>query len=167
MEFYNTRRRQLVNAKSNKVHLFLAKLENNYDVTISTQNIDDLHVRASFSNIIHLYGVLTKARSEVNPKIIVDILYKEIAIGDMAEDGYQLRSTVVWFGEMVLLVQGAANNIKNADCLVVIGRTLVAYPIVRIENDASKKYIIDTNNSVLRLYYNWIHIKRYATEGVM
>ena len=85
----------------------------------------------------------------------------------MAENGYKLRPAVVWFGEMVLLNEVAANNIKNADFLVIIGRTLVVYPFVRIENDASKKYIIDPNNSVLRLYYIWIHIKRYATEGVM
>ena len=98
LEFYNTRRKQLVNVRPNKAHLFLAKLEKNHDVTIITQNVDDLHERAGSSNIIHLHGQLTKGRSEINPKIVVDIQYNDIAIGDKAEDGYQLRPAIVWFG---------------------------------------------------------------------
>ena len=132
LEFYNTRRKQLVNVKPNKAHLFLAKLENNHDVTIITQNVDDLHERAGSSNIIHLHGELTKARSEINPKILVDIQYKDIAIGDMAEDGYKLRPAIVWFGEMVPLIETAANIIKNADYLIVIGTSLEVYPAANL-----------------------------------
>ena len=139
LDFYNTRRKQLVNVKPNKAHLFLAKLEDNYDVTIITQNVDDLHERAGSSNIIHLHGQLTKARSEINPKILVDIQYNDIAIGDMAEDGYQLRPAIVWFGEMVPLIQKAVNIVKNADYLIVIGTSLEVYPAANLVYHASKK----------------------------
>jgi NAD-dependent deacetylase len=170
LEFYNKRRKQLLNVKPNKAHLFLAKLEKNHDVTIITQNVDDLHERAGSSNIIHLHGELTKARSEINPKILVDIQYKDIAIGDMAEDGYQLRPAIVWFGEMVPLIETAANIIKNADYLIVIGTSLEVYPAANLVYHASKKtqkYIIDPKNPELKSYENWVHIKKFATEGVM
>lgn len=170
LEFYNKRRKQLLNVKPNKAHLFLAKLEKNHDVTIITQNVDDLHERAGSSNIIHLHGELTKARSEINTKILVDIQYKDIAIGDMAEDGYQLRPAIVWFGEMVPLIETAANIIKNADYLIVIGTSLEVYPAANLVYHASKKtqkYIIDPKNPELKSYENWVHIKKFATEGVM
>ena len=170
LDFYNTRRKQLVNVRPNKAHLFLAKLEKNHDVTIITQNVDDLHERAGSSNIIHLHGELTKARSEINPKILVDIQYKDIVIGDMAEDGYQLRPAIVWFGEMVPLIETAANIIKNADYLIVIGTSLEVYPAANLVYHASKKtqkYIIDPKNPELKSYENWVHIKKFATEGVM
>ena len=170
LEFYNKRRKQLLNVKPNKAHLFLAKLEKNHDVTIITQNVDDLHERAGSSNIIHLHGELTKARSEINTKILVDIQYKDIAIGDMAEDGYQLRPAIVWFGEMVPLIEPAANIIKNADYLIVIGTSLEVYPAANLVYHASKKtqkYIIDPKNPELKSYENWVHIKKFATEGVM
>ena len=169
LDFYNTRRKQLVNVKPNKAHLFLAKLEDNYDVTIITQNVDDLHERAGSSNIIHLHGQLTKARSEINPKILVDLQYNDIAIGDMAEDGYQLRPAIVWFGEMVPLIQKAVNIVKNADYLIVIGTSLEVYPAANLVYHASKKtqkYIIDPKNPELKSYDNWVHIKKFATEGV-
>ena len=157
LEFYNKRRKQLLNVKPNKAHLFLAKLEKNHDVTIITQNVDDLHERAGSSNIIHLHGELTKARSEINTKILVDIQYKDIAIGDMAEDGYQLRPAIVWFGEMVPLIETAANIIKNADYLIVIGTSLEVYPAANLVYHASKKtqkYIIDPKNPELKSYDN-------------
>ena len=170
LEFYNKRRKQLLNVKPNKAHLFLAKLEKNHDVTIITQNVDDLHERAGSSNIIHLHSELTKARSEINTKILVDIQYKDIAIGDMAEDGCQLRPAIVWFGEMVPLIETAANIIKNADYLIVIGTSLEVYPAANLVYHASKKtqkYIIDPKNPELKSYENWVHIKKFATEGVM
>ena len=170
LDFYNTRRKQLVNVKPNKAHLFLAKLEDNHDVTIITQNVDDLHERAGSSNIIHLHGQLTKARSEINPKILVDIQYNDIAIGDMAEDGYQLRPAIVWFGEMVPLIEKAVNIVKNADYLIVIGTSLEVYPAANLVYHASKKtqkYIIDPKNPELKSYDNWVHIKKFATEGVI
>lgn len=170
LEFYNTRRKQLVNVKPNKAHLFLAKLENNHDVTIITQNVDDLHERAGSTNIIHLHGELTKARSEANPKITIDLNYKDIAIGDMAEDGYQLRPAIVWFGEMVPLIETATKITKNADYLIVIGTSLEVYPAANLVYHASEKtqkYIIDPKNPELKSYDNWVHIKKFATEGVM
>ena len=170
LDFYNYRRKELLKVKPNKAHFFLANLEHYFNVTIITQNVDDLHERAGSSRIIHLHGELTKARSEGDPKITIDIQYKDISIGDKAIDGYQLRPAIVWFGEIVPLIEMAAEIVKSADYLMVIGTSLAVYPaagLVNYASNSSQKYIIDPSNPELTSYKNWIHIKKSATEGII
>ncbi|MCD6400666.1 MAG: NAD-dependent protein deacylase, partial [Anaerolineales bacterium] len=101
LEFYNERRKQAVKAVPNRAHLAIAELEKKYEVVVITQNVDDLHERAGSSNVIHVHGELTKARSTTDPDIVYDIGDNEIKLGDRCEKGGQLRPHVVWFGEEV------------------------------------------------------------------
>lgn len=120
-DFYNQRRKQLFEVEPNAAHFFLKELEQDFDVSIITQNVDDLHERAGSSKVIHLHGELRKARSEKNEKLIVD-WNNEIKLGDLAEDGNQLRPHIVWFGEMVPEIENAIDEVLTADILMIIGR---------------------------------------------
>lgn len=128
LKFYNDRRAQLENANPNAAHYAIARLEEKYDVTVITQNVDDLHERAGSGNIIHLHGELVKARSSVDEHLLYEIGYKEICIGDKCEKGSQLRPHIVWFGEMVPMIEVAAEVVSEADILIVVGTSLVVYP---------------------------------------
>ena len=127
LEFYNQRRRQLLSVQPNKAHYNLASLENNFDVEIITQNIDDLHERAGSSKVIHLHGELLKVRSTIDENLI---LYwkKDLVIGDVCKNGNQLRPHIVWFGEMVPMLERAIEITRKADILVVIGTSMQVYP---------------------------------------
>jgi NAD-dependent deacetylase len=123
--FYNERRQQMPDVVPNDGHKLIASLEDDYNVTIVTQNVDDLHERGGSKNIIHLHGELSKGRSSMNPHAVpVDIGYNDINIGDKAEDGSQLRPHIVWFGEMPFGVEKGYRAIEEADYLVVIGTSL-------------------------------------------
>ena len=128
LDFYNKRRKQAVDAQPNTAHYALARLEEGYDVTIITQNVDNLHERAGSSHVIHLHGELTKARSTADEKLIYDIGDREIHLGDTCEKGAQLRPHIVWFGEMVPMMEVAAEESSEADIYLVIGTSLVVYP---------------------------------------
>jgi NAD-dependent deacetylase len=146
LRFYNERRRQLQNVHPNAAHYALAELEEKYDVVIVTQNVDNLHERAGSSDIIHLHGELTKARSTVPPYNIYEIGYKDINIGDLCEKGAQLRPDVVWFGESVPLMTDAAMVASSAHILIVVGTSLVVYPAAGLIDYVPReafKYIID------------------------
>lgn len=170
LEFYNLRREQAANAQPNSAHTALAELEDDYDVTIITQNVDDLHERGGSSNVIHLHGELTKACSEDDKSLIVDLGTKRIKTGDTAPDGAQLRPAIVWFGELVPMIEVAADIISQADILIVIGTSLAVYPAAGLIHSARPgipRYIIDPNMPALYDYEGWKHIKEPATSGVL
>ena len=128
LDFYNQRRRQLAVAEPNEGHRQLVRLEQDFDVHIITQNVDNLHERAGSSQVLHLHGELTKARSGRNPSLIREIGYNDIHLGDLADDGTQLRPHIVWFGEAVPNIEPAAALCEQADYFVVIGTSMNVYP---------------------------------------
>ena len=169
LKFYNERRKQLENAKPNQAHIALAKLEEKYDVTIITQNIDNLHERAGSKNVLHLHGLMTQARSSVDVNLVYDIGYKEIHIGDLCEKGSQLRPNVVWFGEAVPLISDASEICSTADIFIVIGTSLVVYPAAGLIDEVPRNavvYIIDPiKPPVYRSFREINFIEEVATTG--
>ncbi|WP_191858957.1 SIR2 family NAD-dependent protein deacylase [Hanstruepera ponticola] len=127
LEFYNQRRRQLLKVEPNSAHYDLAQLENNYKVSIITQNVDDLHERAGSSNVVHLHGELLKARSSFNESDIMD-WKTDLVTGDTCSQGYQMRPHIVWFGEAVPMIENAINICTTADILMIIGTSMQVYP---------------------------------------
>lgn len=128
LNFYNQRRKAAMAAQPNPGHLALAALEQYYDVVIITQNVDNLHEKAGSKNVIHLHGELTKCRSTVDETLIYDIGGKEIKLGDVCEKGSQLRPHIVWFGEMVPMIEVAYAEALLADVFIVVGTSLQVYP---------------------------------------
>lgn len=168
LDFYNERRQQAHTVDPNKGHKALARLEEQYEVTIITQNVDSLHERAGSTHVVHLHGQLSKVRSEDDPSLIYDIGGDTIELGDTAEDGAQLRPHVVWFGEPVPNMEKAADIVPKADILIVIGTSLVVYPaagLVDLVADDTPKYIIDPGTPGLRSFSGWEHIKERSAEG--
>jgi NAD-dependent deacetylase len=146
LKFYNERRKQAAEASPNEGHLALVKLESFFLVRIITQNVDNLHEKAGSKNVMHLHGELSKVRSEKSPDLIKDIGNQEIKIGDLAEDGAQLRPHIVWFGEMVPMIEPAVDWILNADILIVVGTSLQVYPAAGLVEYASNdipKFLVD------------------------
>ncbi|MBK6507650.1 MAG: NAD-dependent deacylase [Ignavibacteria bacterium] len=146
LEFYNQRRRQMHNVTFNDAHKALVRLEEIFDVTVITQNVDYFHEKSGSSRVIHLHGELDKARSSVNPDLIYDLNGKDIKIGDKCEEGSQLRPHVVWFGEMVPMMEIAVKHCLAADIFIVIGTSLVVYPaasLLEFVPDNTKIYLID------------------------
>ena len=133
INFYNERRRQLLNVKPCRGHELVAALERDYEVTVVTQNVDDLHERAGSTHVIHLHGELLKATSTLNPNDPRQVRtltppHLDIHIGDHAADGSQLRPFIVWFGEAVPLLDASAREVEQADILIIIGTSLAVYP---------------------------------------
>ncbi|CAI9677359.1 NAD-dependent deacylase [Elizabethkingia anophelis] len=133
LEFYNLRRRQLSEVNPNEAHYILAELQKDFDVHIITQNVDDLHERAGSENIIHLHGELKKARP-VNDEESIIPWEGDLNLGDLDENGIQLRPHIVWFGEMVPEMENAATIASTADILLVIGTSLQVYPAASLLN---------------------------------
>jgi len=127
LDFYNYRRKNVAEAVPNQAHIILAELEKYFEVQIITQNIDDLHERGGSSRVLHLHGEIFKMRSSVSEDLIYPI-HNDIRIGDMADDGYQLRPHIVWFGEAVPMIESAAVLTSGADLFAVVGTSLVVYP---------------------------------------
>lgn len=127
LDFYNKRRQQLFEVEPNKAHIITAQLEEHFDVTIVTQNVDDLHERAGSTNVLHLHGELLKARSIYNEDDIVE-WKTDINLGDLHTDGHQLRPHIVWFGEAVPAIMDAIDIVKKADYVIVIGTSMQVYP---------------------------------------
>lgn len=145
LDFYNKRRRQLHDVEPNAGHKALVDLEQKYEVTIITQNVDDLHERAGSSNIIHLHGELFKVRSSLDESLVYE-WRKDLNIGDKCERGSQLRPHIVWFGEIVPMIAVAQEVAAQADIFVVIGTSLVVYPAAGLLHYAprdSRKFLID------------------------
>lgn len=128
LNFYNERRRQLFAVKPNEGHRQLVRLEEKYDVHIITQNIDNLHEQAGSTKVLHLHGELTKARSDRDENLIVEIGDRDIRLGDKAPDGAQLRPHIVWFGEAVPNIEPAAELCERADYFIVVGTSMNVYP---------------------------------------
>ena len=170
LEFYNQRRKELLGTKPNNGHLGLAELEKEYDVTIVTQNVDNLHEQAGSSDVVHLHGELMKSRSSRDPSIIyeMDKDNVEIKIGDMCELGSQLRPDIVWFGEAVPMIETAAKVVQKADIVVIIGTSLNVYPaagLVDFAKTGTPIYLIDPKD-VRGSRRNITHIQKGASEGV-
>ena len=145
LDFYNQRRRQLLNVKPNAAHYALADLESNYKVTIVTQNVDDLHERAGSTTLIHLHGELLKARS-VYDEFDVQTWTKDLNLGDLCKKGYQLRPHIVWFGEAVPMIPKAMDICETADILLIIGTSMQVYPaasLIHYVSSNTKIYYID------------------------
>lgn len=146
LNFYNERRRQLFESKPNEGHRQLVRLEEKYDVHVITQNIDNLHEQAGSSNILHLHGLLTQARSDRNDDLIVEIGDRDIRLGDKAPDGAQLRPHIVWFGEAVPNIEPAAALCEQADYFVVVGTSMNVYPAAGLIHYVPKSapcYLVD------------------------
>jgi len=146
LEFYNQRRKQLHECEPNTAHVALAKLEKKFDVQIVTQNVDDLHERGGSSNILHLHGELKKVRSTVDPSLVFELEGWELKAGDTCPKGSQLRPHIVWFGESVPNITKAAEIVREADIMLVIGTSMQVYPAAGLVHYApvdSLKYYID------------------------
>lgn len=138
-EFYNERRKQLLDVKPNRGHELVAEMEKYFDVTVITQNVDNLHERAGSSHVIHLHGELTKvtsSREPDNPAYIKELKPEEyeVHIGDLAADGSQLRPFIVWFGEAVPMIETAIDYAEQADIFLIIGTSLNVYPAAGLLN---------------------------------
>lgn len=169
LDFYNMRRKQAISAKPNAGHFALAKLEEEMDVTIITQNVDDLHEKAGSTKVIHLHGELFKSRSTMDEDLIYQMSGWELNLGDLCEKGGQLRPHIVWFGERVPLMELAAEQVANADLFMVVGTSLAVYPAAGLIDYALPevdKYIVDPNIPNIRKYDNLTAIEEPATTGV-
>ncbi len=174
LEFYNKRRTELLNVEPNDGHRLVASLEEKYNVTVVTQNVDDLHERAGSSSVIHLHGELMKVCSSRNPG---DLRYVRtlptsaptIKMGDLAADGSQLRPFIVWFGEAVPLMDAAVQAMRNIDAFIIIGTSLNVYPAAGLLHYAPAGvpiYLIDPNDVAAVLPANVVHIRKGASEGM-
>ena len=168
LDFYNARRKDVASALPNAAHTGLAELEKNFDVTIITQNIDDLHERAGSSRVLHLHGEIFKMRSIGDENMISDIK-GDIMLGDLAEDGRQLRPHIVWFGEAVPMMEKAAAIVQDCDYFVVVGTSLQVYPAASLLYYTAPyvpKFIIDKKIPATEKQANLHFIEMSATEGV-
>ena len=168
LDFYNYRRKDVLAAQPNAAHFGLAELENDFDVTIITQNIDDVHERGGSTNVMHLHGEIFKMRSERDDFLIYDIK-RDIMLGDKADDDVQLRPHIVWFEEAVPMIEEAVPVVHAADIFAVVGTSLVVYPaagLVTVANDTIPKFIVDKKIPYTSAVRNVTAIEKPATEGV-
>ena len=176
LDFYNARRAQMAHVKPNAAHRAIAELEAGWDVTVVTQNVDNLHEMAGSTRIIHLHGELTKVRPEncynemdnYSEETVFDVGYEPINLGDLAPNGAQLRPHIVWFGEAVPYINAAIDAVSKADVLLIIGTSLQVYPAAGLyayANADTPIYIIDPNDVPVR-DGRMKHIKEVATKGM-
>jgi len=169
-DFYNQRRKSVLEANPNAAHYALARLEEKYHVTIITQNIDDLHERGGSTNVVHLHGIITRSQSSRNPNLTYPINGWEIKMGEKCEMGSQLRAHVVWFGEAVPMIETAARICTEADIFILVGSSLAVYPaagLVDYVPNEVPKYIIDPKIPYMGDDSSFIKIEEKATVGVV
>jgi NAD-dependent deacetylase len=169
LDFYNQRRKKALEVIPNRGHEVLAELENEFDVTIVTQNVDNLHERAGSSKVIHLHGSLFESRSTVDESLVYPIAGWELKVGDKCEKGSQLRPNIVWFGEMVPMMEVAAKNAAEADIFLVVGTSMVVYPAAGLIDYVAlevPKYIVDPNVPSVRSVPNLHFIPEKASTGM-
>ena len=169
LEFYNQRRKAVLEAQPNEGHQLIARWQDEFDVTVITQNIDDLHERAGSTNVLHLHGEIRKSRSTANSQLVYPIENWQLHIGDMCENGAQLRPHIVWFGEDVPMLEIAANKISEADIFLVVGTSLQVYPaagLVHYALQATQKFIVDPQANALLKMDDWRTISMGAGEGL-
>ena len=167
-DFYNMRRKSVLEASPNSAHIALARLQAKYEVTIITQNIDDLHERAGSDKVVHLHGIITRSQSSRKPELTYPIDGWELKMGEKCEFGSQLRAHVVWFGEAVPMIEEAARMCSTAEIFILIGTSLAVYPAAGLINYVFAdvpKYIVDPNIPNLPAG-NFIRMAEKATTGV-
>lgn len=168
--FYNLRRKNVLEAQPNKAHLLLAQLDEAHEVHIITQNVDDLHERAGSRRILHLHGEITKARSSQNPSLVYDIEGWELRMGETCDLGSQLRPHIVWFGESVPMIEPAAALVAEAEVVVVIGTSLQVYPaagLVGVAAPGVPIYVIDPGKPPVNAVSARVtYLEEPATTGV-
>ena len=169
LDFYNMRRKKLFEVEPNKGHLLVAALEKHYEVTVITQNVDNLHERAGSSNVLHLHGELMKARSTSDPDLVYDLNHWEMKLGDTCEEGSQLRPHIVWFGEAVPLISDAAYLCMKADIMIVVGTSLNVYPaagLVDYIKEGTPCYVVDPKMPYVSPRPNLHLIEEIASVGM-
>lgn len=169
LQFYDERRRAAREAQPNAAHVIVADLQNHFDVTVVTQNVDDLHERAGSRHVVHVHGSLFECRSSLDPRLIYPIAGTELNVGEKCEKGSQLRPNIVWFGEAVPRLEEAAQYASIADFFVVVGTSLVVYPAAGLINyvrDEAPKFIVDPHKPDIWLMPNLHFITKRATEGM-
>ena len=169
LHFYNERRKNTLNSKPNRGHEILAELEQKHEVTIITQNIDNLHEKSGSTNVIHLHGEILKARSTLDENLVYDLDGWELNIGDLCEKKSQLRPHIVWFGEMVPKMDVAIQEAMTADIFVVVGTSMAVYPAAGLSNYINNeipKYIIDPNMPEVATLPNLYCIEKIGSEGL-
>lgn len=169
LEFYNMRRKQALEARPNAGHLALAGLEKDFEVVIVTQNVDNLHEQAGSSRVLHLHGELFKSRSTLDENLVYDIRGWELNIGDKCEKGSQLRPHIVWFGELVPMMEAAAEEVMSADIFMVVGTSLVVYPAAGLVHYAAGHapiFVIDPNIPAISRSGNVHLFEEPASTGV-
>ncbi len=168
-QFYNERRKQVMEAQPNIAHKFIADLQKDFDVHVITQNIDDLHERAGSKKVLHLHGEIMKARSSVDEKLLYDLKTFEIKKGQKCAKGSQLRPHIVWFGEMVPEMETAHVITEQAQLFIVVGTSLNVYPaagLLSFVHHITPKWLVDPGEFNLDYIKNLKHIKQTAVAGV-
>ena len=168
LDFYNQRRKEVAKAGPNAAHKGIAQFQDKYNVTVITQNIDDLHERAGSKNVLHLHGEIFKMRGEKDENIFYEIR-EDIQYGQKAPDGTQFRPHVVWFCEPVPMIEEAAKLMTTADLFILAGTSLQVYPAAGLIDFLPlgiPKFIIDKNPPFVPSHHNFKVIEKTATEGV-
>jgi NAD-dependent deacetylase len=168
LDFYNMRRRDVLAAKPNAAHLALAELEGHYEVTVITQNVDDLHERAGSSHVLHLHGSILEMRSEHDETTIFPII-EDMVYGALAADGGLLRPNIVWFEEAVPMIPRAVQLTRAADIFIVVGTSLQVYPaasLIDFVPDHVPKYIVDKKIPPVSSLPNMHLVEQPATIGM-
>ena len=169
LEFYNRRRKQILESRPNKAHNLIASLQDHFDVHVITQNIDNLHERAGSKQVLHLHGEITKSRSSQDASLIYTIRSAELKIGEKCEKGSQLRPHIVWFGESVPNIEEAQLVASRADIFLIVGTSLNVYPSAGLVDYApyeTPKYVVDPNHTRAELIPNLEIIRKKASEGM-
>ena len=169
LDFYNQRRKQLLGVSPNAGHKALAELEQAFDVSIITQNVDNLHEQAGSSHVVHLHGELFKVRSTMDENHILD-WKKDLVLGDVDENGHQLRPHIVWFGEMVPMLETAAEITQQAEIVIIVGTSMQVYPAASLIHYVPKEtpiFFVDPRPNIRSSdFENLTIISKTAAEGV-
>lgn len=169
LDFYNQRRKNALEVQPNRGHEILAELEEQFKVTIITQNVDNLHERAGSTNVIHLHGSLFESRSTLDESLVYPIKGWELKEGDKCERGSQLRPNIVWFGEMVPLMEVAARHARHADVFIVVGTSMAVYPAAGLIDYVpydTPKYMIDPRIPDVQHFPSVIAVPEKASTGM-
>jgi len=169
LDFYNQRRKNASQVVPNQGHIILAELESDFEVAIVTQNVDNLHERAGSTNVLHLHGELFKSRSTLDESLVYTMEGWELNLGDCCEKGSQLRPHIVWFGEMVPMMEKAMEETMTADIFIVVGTSLVVYPAAGLIDYVSAdipKFVIDPKMPEMANRDNLFLIEEIGSKGL-
>ncbi len=169
LDFYNMRRKNVLEAEPNQAHYLLKQLEDKFDVQIITQNVDNLHERAGSKNILHLHGIITQAKSTYDDNLLYEINGWEMKMGERCEFGSQLRPNIVWFGEAVPNIEPATKMVQQADLMLVIGTSLQVYPaagLLKYLSSTKPLYVIDPKKVPVDRNKNIHFIEAKASDGM-